>query len=340
MSADGHDCEISSYINSLHPIQHAALYPLIGKLFCHCVPLLEQVLAELGEWHPFQNSRHVRYTPPSARDRHRRIDPGLDWWKGRPLKRDDYEQQQQQQQQQQSREKDETEEPATRRPYDEYYLHWYEDAANFRPPTIPKFQSHPAPQFTQERASVSLRNRPLQVIVKIASMELDPEQDQKSMDKDTSSLSSYDCGVWHVEGSLGERIVATACCYLECTNVQGGALAFRTSVQEPEDYRQFDHTGVQLMYNLVTEGTLLQPSGSPCVTKQGRILAWPNTKQYCVQPVQLVDSTKPGKRTICCFFLVDPTVRIRQFLHNKRLGSSKHKSKKQSWTHPPPSDQL
>ena len=142
-------------------------------------------------------------------------------------------------------------------------------------------------------------------------MELDPEQDQKTLDKDTSSLSSYDGGVWHVEGSLGERIVATACCYLECTNVQGGALAFRTSVQEPEDYRQFDHTGVQLMYNLVTEGTLLQPSGSPCVTKQGRILAWPNTKQHCVQPVQLVDSTKPGKRTICCFFLVDPTVRIR-----------------------------
>ena len=97
VSADGQDCEISSYINSLHPIQHAALYPLIGKLFCHCVPLLEQVLAELGDWHPFQNSRHVRYTPPSARDRHRRIDPGFDWWNGRPLKRDDYEQQQQQQ---------------------------------------------------------------------------------------------------------------------------------------------------------------------------------------------------------------------------------------------------
>ena len=140
-------------------------------------------------------------------------------------------------------------------------------------------------------------------------MELEPKGGVETNEQD-EDRSSYKGDVWHVEGTVAERIVATACCYLESTNVQGGELAFRTSVHEP-DYEQGDDTGVQLMYNLVNEGPLLQPLGLPCVTKEGRILAWPNTKQHCVQPVSLVDPTKPGKRTILCFFLVDPTLRIR-----------------------------
>ena len=143
---------------------------------------------------------------------------------------------------------------------------------------------------------MNLCDRPLQVIVKIASLELAPGE-------------TFDGGVWHVEGTMGERIVATACCYLECSNVEGAELAFRTSVEEPP-YEQDDHEGIRRMFNLENEQALVQECGS-CITKEGRVLAWPNTKQHRVLPVHLLDQDKPGKRTICCFFLVDPVLRIR-----------------------------
>ncbi|KAJ1966224.1 hypothetical protein GGI12_000246, partial [Dipsacomyces acuminosporus] len=41
---------IESYINNLHPIKHAALYPTIAKIFSNFVPMLEQVVTDLA--HP------------------------------------------------------------------------------------------------------------------------------------------------------------------------------------------------------------------------------------------------------------------------------------------------
>ncbi|KAJ2031502.1 hypothetical protein IWW57_000683 [Coemansia sp. S610] len=43
---------IESYINNLHPVTHAALYPIIAKVFAKCLPLLEQVVTDLV--HPRQ----------------------------------------------------------------------------------------------------------------------------------------------------------------------------------------------------------------------------------------------------------------------------------------------
>ena len=68
-------------------------------------------------------------------------------------------------------------------------------------------------------------------------MELKPEQHEKTWTKTFPVVPRR----WNVEERLEEQIVATACCYLECTcsflygmcQLQGGELAFRTSVQEP-----------------------------------------------------------------------------------------------------------
>ncbi|KAJ2822563.1 hypothetical protein FBU31_004554, partial [Coemansia sp. 'formosensis'] len=38
---------IESYINNLHPVRHAALYPIIASVFSKFLPLLEQVLTDL-----------------------------------------------------------------------------------------------------------------------------------------------------------------------------------------------------------------------------------------------------------------------------------------------------
>ncbi|KAJ2321437.1 hypothetical protein GGI00_006062, partial [Coemansia sp. RSA 2681] len=43
---------IESYINNLHPVKHAALYPIIASVFSKFVPLLEQVVTDLV--HPCQ----------------------------------------------------------------------------------------------------------------------------------------------------------------------------------------------------------------------------------------------------------------------------------------------
>ena len=139
-------------------------------------------------------------------------------------------------------------------------------------------------------------SRPLQVIAKLNTLEIEPGE-------------AYEGGRWHVEGTLDDRIVATACCYLDSENVEGGELEFRTSIHAP-DHAEGDHRGVQQQYGLSNGDPLVQSRGQ-CTTFPGRVLAWPNTLEHRVRPVRLIDPSKPGRRTICCFLLVDPTLRVR-----------------------------
>ena len=46
------------------------------------------------------------------------------------------------------------------------------------------------------------------------------------------------------------------------------------------------------------------------ITKTHRCVAFPNLYQHQVQPFQLEDPTKPGRRRILVFFLVDPTQKV------------------------------
>jgi hypothetical protein len=46
------------------------------------------------------------------------------------------------------------------------------------------------------------------------------------------------------------------------------------------------------------------------LTRQDRLIAFPNVLQHCVQPFALEDPTKPGHRKILAMFLVDPHIRI------------------------------
>ncbi|KAJ2448034.1 hypothetical protein GGF42_005255 [Coemansia sp. RSA 2424] len=45
--ADDGAVTIESYINNLHPVKHAALYPIIARVFSKFLPLLEQVVTDL-----------------------------------------------------------------------------------------------------------------------------------------------------------------------------------------------------------------------------------------------------------------------------------------------------
>lgn len=161
---------------------------------------------------------------------------------------------------------------------------------------MPKLESKftPPPLPTE---SVSLKNVPLQVIVKIGAIELTPDK------------PTFEGGTWHVEGMLDEHIVSTACVYLENDNVEIPSLEFRTAVREP-DYEQGDDEGVSIVFGLENEQPLVQPRGV-CSCFENRTLAWSNMLQHRLRPFSLVDKNKPGRRTFVCFFLCDPSLNVR-----------------------------
>lgn len=46
------------------------------------------------------------------------------------------------------------------------------------------------------------------------------------------------------------------------------------------------------------------------LTREDRLLVFPNVLQHRVQPFGLADTTQPGHRKILALFLVDPSIRI------------------------------
>jgi len=161
-------------------------------------------------------------------------------------------------------------------------------------PTIPNFS---LPKYTTKAKAVNLKDRPLQVIVKLISMELEPEEEpafdsmtsEQQLEYFSRERSDYfEGGHWHVEGTHDERIVASACCYLDSDNVAEKGLQFRDG--------SVGSSGCEL---------------GMVETFPGRILVWPNYLHHRTGRVMLEDKKRPGHRTLCCFHLVDPTLRIR-----------------------------
>lgn len=46
------------------------------------------------------------------------------------------------------------------------------------------------------------------------------------------------------------------------------------------------------------------------MTREGRLLVFPNVLQHRVLPFKLADATKPGHRKLLALFLVDPNIKI------------------------------
>lgn len=143
---------------------------------------------------------------------------------------------------------------------------------------------------------VDLNGEQLQVIVKLANIELTPEKPK------------YNGGSWHVEGIAEERIVATGIYYYEMENITESKLMFRQSVDDP-NYEQGDDRGVAAIYGMESFNPCNQELGH-LISSEGLSVVFPNTYQHRVKPFGLVDKTKPGFRKILVFFLVDPTTKI------------------------------
>lgn len=144
-----------------------------------------------------------------------------------------------------------------------------------RKPKLPeaRFEDVDYTPVPGKRLIDKFRKSGLQVIVKIASIELTPQKPY------------FPEGSWHVEGQMNEHICATALYYLDSENITPSSLSFRmqTSAYLYEDERynvgQDSYHWMESNY-----GTHFSPgSCSPCLqnygsveTKERRLLAFPN----------------------------------------------------------------
>ncbi|KAK7963383.1 hypothetical protein PG988_010357 [Apiospora saccharicola] len=136
----------------------------------------------------------------------------------------------------------------------------------------------------------------LQVIVKLASIELTPEKPE------------FAAGSWHVEGQMNEHICATALYYLDSENVTPSSLAFRMGTSWDQDGLQM--SAGQDAYNWLERsyGTSFGPptaAGPACSTTA----AWTPPRGAC-SPFPTSYPTKPGHRRFLALWLVDPHQRI------------------------------
>ncbi|KAF4458718.1 hypothetical protein FALBO_14541 [Fusarium albosuccineum] len=290
----GEHPRIDSYINNLHPVQHAALYPIIEQFIEKTLPAWDVVY----NWHQEFQVQRLETTSVGKKC----MAPEICEAEGnygcyphnRPLNED---------------------EPA-RQEY-EQYEDWYDGSDREKCDREWFYRTHPTelpepktelnhliqlqPKDVKTSGFFNKASR-IQVIVKLANIHLTPEK------------PTYDGGSWHIEGQLNEHICSTALYYYDCDNITDCTLDFRTPANEEDlmmelDYEQSDHDSIMRTFAIRSEDDTLQDIGS-VLTRQDRMLFFPNVYQHHVSPFELVDKTRPGHRKILAMFLVDPAVPI------------------------------
>ena len=286
------DIKITSYINNLHPVLHADLYSVIEKFIAKSIPLWNLTLSST-------------YGGRAARIKHEYTDYDYPLGTSPPEELGD-----------------------------DWAAHdtWEKTNRVLQRPEPQDFAPYRRPVDEQVDLQKQYGEHGLQVIVKLANIELTPDK------------PAYEGGSWHVEGQLNERICATVLYYHDSKNIENSSLAFRqrnndddfeakthaqvcsrfsilSSNRVSESCRraisrtiainiaQDDHEGVEELYGIQQDWAQVQEIGR-VVTKEGRLLAFPNVFQHRVAPFKLQDPSKPGHRKILALFLVDPNCRI------------------------------
>lgn len=290
----GEHPRIESYINNLHPTHHAALYPVIEQIIGKCLPAWDIVYRWPMEFlskriFPDANNVGIGCIAEEICD----SDDECHLW-NRPVNADEPE-----------------------RGENEHCEAWYERSERQRldtewfqenhPLTIPEPTGNPEHYLSLKADKVKKsgffdKASTIQVIVKLANIHLTPEK------------PSYDGGAWHLEGQINERICATALYYYDNENITESRLEFRTAANEEFLETNFMYEGttedmMEHVFAIRADADTLQDIGS-VLTREDRMLFFPNVYQHHVSPFELVDRTRPGHRKILALFLVDPKVTI------------------------------
>ena len=159
VAADGSTATFRSYVNNLHPALFPDAYAAMGDIFARCfVPLFNAVLTDL------------------ANPREPRVQAKPYGWYDAWEKANGY-----------------TAERLDGLYEDDAAWEWYNSNKQPEQPAVPDFEAPSAAQHV-----VDLRGRRVQVIVKVASIRLEPGEGE------------YKGGVWHIEGMKNESIVVSS----------------------------------------------------------------------------------------------------------------------------------
>ncbi|KAH6909370.1 hypothetical protein BKA70DRAFT_1188541 [Coprinopsis sp. MPI-PUGE-AT-0042] len=267
---------IISYINNLHPDEHTALYDAIEDVIAAAIPLWDMTLAPVID-KDFYYSLRIYYPEDEC-----------------PVYDPDPE--------------NIGEEDGPPEDGSDLRWEWEEHIRRTILPEPDPFDANAvedAPEAFSLKEKYGKLGRPLQIIVKLANIELTPDKPE------------YEGGTWHVEGKLNENIVATALYYYSSENITPSSLAFRqigNSRMDEVNYDQGVHNFLKDVYGCENLCGAVQEVGS-VETREGRLLTFTNILQHRVKPFELVDKTKPGHRKILALFLVDPNVRVLSTAH-------------------------
>ncbi|KAF6830006.1 hypothetical protein CPLU01_07621 [Colletotrichum plurivorum] len=289
---------ITSYVNNLHPHRHAALYKVIEKVIAKALPLWDVVY----KWPQKFETQRIKVeqverecqTPGACEER------GWCNSDARPQEPDE-----------EPRDEDLFEEfenrwPDQPEPDNETWRRdkaWFERTHPVKRHTVPEYRPMLLrPEDIKLDKGFLDDTARIQVIVKLANIHLTPDK------------PTYDGGSWHIEGLLNEHICATALYYYDNENITDSHLSFRTSADQEDmmmelSYEQGDYYSIERTFQIDATGDTLQELGS-VLTREDRLLAFPNVYQHRVLPFELADKTRPGHRKILALFLVDPAIPV------------------------------
>ncbi|KAL2139687.1 hypothetical protein VTI28DRAFT_4857 [Corynascus sepedonium] len=300
LAQDG-SAKITSYINNLHPTEHKALYGVLERIVAATVPLWEDALNGFGDRRRFDISytghedwtypQGLKYRIPGRQGRKSLYEPNTETYHDADGVDDSNNNSRS------SNENNEDEGDDDDWMYEEDYWEWQRNnrILKYREPLQYARQAN----LSRNKTVGSLRDdfpNGLQVIFKLANIHLTPEK------------PSYAGGSWHVEGTLNEMICASAIYYYDEDNITDSHLAFRQRMNTEEIMmipEQNEHLSLERYLGVRQEGRAIQELGK-VLTKEGRLLVFPNCLQHQVQPFELRDKTQPGHRKILAMFLVNP----------------------------------
>ena len=266
---------ITSYVNSLHPTRHAELYPVLEQFVDRAVPLWNEALS----W--FHDRIRIKVDGSSDEDyiipEGLKYDGASDHSEGSDFWYDD-----------------------------DDYRDWKENnrvLTQREPREFVPFGEHIKNQPDGAKPvdlCKKFAESGLQVIFKLTNILLTPEKPE------------YQGGSWHVEGALNEHIASTALYYYDQENITDSYLSFRQAIDAEEmtmKPAQSEYSSLEMYYGVEQDGPAIQELGK-VLTREGRMLAFPNVLQHCVHNFRLKDETKPGHRKILAMFLVDPHIKV------------------------------
>ncbi|KAG8802142.1 hypothetical protein FRC16_010313 [Serendipita sp. 398] len=156
---------------------------------------------------------------------------------------------------------------------------------------------HKLPNGILPENRVSLKDRKIQVFIKLTRLELTPEQ------------PVFAGGEWSSEGSQEDHIVACGSVVLEQHNVTEGRIRFRMAVTRP-NLGVDDPDSAAFFYWGKRRGSTLNQEIGSVVMKLRRLIVYPNIYQHRISSFKLVDPNFSGHRTILSISLVDPEISV------------------------------